>query len=284
MRVYLTGGRGYLGSYLTHYLKLRNIHVCLNNCNLVDYNALLYEIKRFKPHIIIHLAGIHDCDIKHIALRNNTLLLKNILKVMKMSSCNKLIYASTQQVYGTTTSAAEETDTLLPYNTYGITKLLGEHIIANSDINAIIFRMCTIAGFNLFGDNNDNIFNYLIHRSINKNSKGNIITEINNSSYVSIDDVCAAYYLALLKLYNDILIGQHIFNLATDHTHTISNILQYFNQAIQEKNKQDIIYHKVPYIHNNDRTTIIMDNRKIKNILSWTPYHDIYDIIISYLV
>lgn len=286
MRVYLTGAKGYLGSYLIYYLKLRNIHVFTNNCNLTDYNALLLEMKRVKPHVVIHLAGKHNCNNKRIALRDNSLILKNVVQIMKLSHCDKIIYASTQEVYGNSIIPSEETDTLFPSSTYAITKLLGEHIIVAQNINSIIFRMCNIASYNIYGTNNYNIFKHMLNLSLSKQIKTNqICNQVNyTTSYLSLDDTCAAYYMAACKMYNCLLSGHHVFNLCADRVYTIKKVVWYFNHTIKNKSKNNIAYKTITYMYNNDLINSNMCNTKVKKQLGWKAHYDLTDIIISYLL
>ena len=113
--------------------------------NILNYKNITNYIKKNKPKIIIHLAGlsrpmkIHDEKIaKSIDL--NIIGTSNITKACAEKNI-KLIYFSTNYVYPGKKGNYNEGDGLLPTNNYAWAKLGGEaavHLYKNS----LILRIC----------------------------------------------------------------------------------------------------------------------------------------------
>lgn len=162
MKVLVTGANGMLGSSLCWLY--RNIHevyafhrdkVSLSSCavdnslDLMDSNQLDEQFSQIKPDLVIHCAGLTSVDAceKESALAHvmNVTITKNIARVC--SNTTKLIYISSDQVYGEAESYSETNAKLQPLNQYGKTKLLGEKKVQEHCKNHIIVRT------NIFGWN-----------------------------------------------------------------------------------------------------------------------------------
>ena len=139
-KIVITGGSGRFGLILK---KLQTNHSLFfpnsNILNILDYNSITKYLKKTKPKILIHLAGlsrpmkIHDTEIiKSINL--NIIGTSNITKACAENNI-KLIYFSTNYVYPGKKGNYSEKDSLLPVNSYAWSKLGGEaavHLYKNS--------------------------------------------------------------------------------------------------------------------------------------------------------
>ena len=139
-KIIVTGGSGRFGSVLK---KIKNKNKVFfpnkKQLNILNYKNIEKYLKKNKPNILIHLAGlsrpmkIHDKDIsKSIDL--NIIGTSNITKACAKKNI-KLIYFSTSYVYPGTKGNYLETDSLLPGNSYAWSKLGGEaavHLYKNS--------------------------------------------------------------------------------------------------------------------------------------------------------
>ena len=139
-KIIVTGGSGRFGSVLK---KIKNKNKVFfpnkKQLNILNYKNIDKYLKKNKPNILIHLAGlsrpmkIHDKDIsKSIDL--NIIGTSNITKACAKKNI-KLIYFSTSYVYPGTKGNYLETDSLLPGNSYAWSKLGGEaavHLYKNS--------------------------------------------------------------------------------------------------------------------------------------------------------
>ena len=145
-KIVVTGGTGRFGLVLK---KIKTKHKMFfpnkSELNILNYKNITNYIKKNKPNIIIHLAGlsrpmkIHDEKIaKSIDL--NIIGTSNITKACAEKNI-KLIYFSTNYVYPGKKGNYNEGDGLLPANNYAWSKLGGEaavHLYKNS----LILRVC----------------------------------------------------------------------------------------------------------------------------------------------
>ena len=135
MRIFITGGSGYLGKELVKYLSLTADVFAPNNtfCNILDENRLNKIISVIKPDYIIHLAAFVDTfgcenDIKK-ALNINVIGTTNITKSCLHLNC-KLIYISSEYVFSGNKGNYTTDDRLDPINVYGKTKAASEYIVS----------------------------------------------------------------------------------------------------------------------------------------------------------
>jgi dTDP-4-dehydrorhamnose reductase len=143
MKIFVTGGGGYLGKELVKYLSLKaNVFAPSNTfCNILDENKLNKIISIFKPDYIIHLAAFVDTfgcenDIKK-ALDVNVLGTINIVKACLGSNC-KLVYVSSEYVFSGDKGNYTINDKLDPINVYGKTKSAAEYVASTFPNHQII--------------------------------------------------------------------------------------------------------------------------------------------------
>jgi dTDP-4-dehydrorhamnose reductase len=143
MKIFVTGGSGYLGKELVKYLSLKADVFAPSNtfCNMLDENKLNKTISIFKPDYVIHLAAFVDTfgcenDIKK-ALDVNVLGTINIVKACLKLNC-KLVYVSSEYVFSGDKGNYTIDDKLDPINVYGKTKAAAEYIISAFSNHQII--------------------------------------------------------------------------------------------------------------------------------------------------
>ena len=130
-KILVTGGDGRFAKILRKKNVLLNLYfTSKKECNILDLNSLEKIIKKIKPKVIMHCAGlsrpmnIHEKDIiKSIDL--NIIGTANVVKMCKKFKI-KLIYFSTGYVYEGTKGDYSEKDPVKPFNNYGLSKLGGE--------------------------------------------------------------------------------------------------------------------------------------------------------------
>lgn len=134
-KVLITGGSGALGSSLIKNFPKEYILFTPNStvCNLLDFEAVSEVVERTKPDIIVHAAAYVDTfgcekDIER-ALNNNVVGTINIVKASLRHKC-KVVYISSEYVFGGNKGNYTIADRLDPKNVYGKTKAASEYIIS----------------------------------------------------------------------------------------------------------------------------------------------------------
>lgn len=140
MLVLLTGGNGYVGINILHYIQQNTDWdiVCLihkNECNIPKNVKKIYNLEiQTKYDVIIHAGGnpssISCIQSPYSAFHDNIETTFNLLEYARLNECKKFIYLSSCEVYGKPVSSSCETDMLVSYNMYGASKVACEHMIS----------------------------------------------------------------------------------------------------------------------------------------------------------
>jgi len=128
---------------------------CFSSCHsdfsldLTNLTQLQILFSQIKPDLVIHcasLTSIDGCENEpELAHKYNVIITENISRIC--SDEVKLIYISTDQVYGKVDDHSENNTILKPVNEYGRTKLKGEQKVQEFSSDHIIIRT------NIFGWN-----------------------------------------------------------------------------------------------------------------------------------
>lgn len=144
-KILVTGGEGRFSKVLRrNNKKLNLIFKSKKELDILNYNSLQKIVKKIRPKIILHTAGlsrpmnIHEKNIsKSIDL--NIVGTCNVVKICKKNNI-KLIYFSTGYVYEGTKGNYKEDDPVKPFNNYGLSKLAGECAVQMYK-NSLILRI-----------------------------------------------------------------------------------------------------------------------------------------------
>jgi dTDP-4-dehydrorhamnose reductase len=144
-RIVITGGTGRFGSILQKKYKSKKLwYPNKNELNILSIRSIETYLKKIKPKILIHAAGLsrpmymHDDNIsKSIDL--NIIGTANIVKICSRLKI-KLIYLSTNYVYEGKHGNYKEIDPVHPVNNYAWSKLGGESSVQMYK-NSLILRL-----------------------------------------------------------------------------------------------------------------------------------------------
>ena len=143
--ILVTGGQGRFAKVLKKNNKFLNLYFASKKeCNILNINSLEKIIKKLKPKIILHCAGlsrpmeIHQKNIEK-SIDLNIVGTANVVKVCKKNNI-KIIYFSTGYVYEGKKGNYSEKDPVKPFNNYGLSKLGGECAVMMYK-NSLILRI-----------------------------------------------------------------------------------------------------------------------------------------------
>lgn len=161
MKVFVTGGAGYIGSHTLVQLLAAGHEVCVfdNYCNsspvalarvrqltnhdltavdadICDAAALTRAITDFAPDAVIHFAGLKavgESNAMPLAYyQTNVTGTMNLLAAMDVAGCRRIVFSSSATVYGEARYLPfDEDHPVAPTNPYGRTKAMAEGVIAD---------------------------------------------------------------------------------------------------------------------------------------------------------
>ncbi|MFH1445580.1 MAG: NAD-dependent epimerase/dehydratase family protein [Nanoarchaeota archaeon] len=248
MKIFITGGAGFIGSNMTDRLIKEGHSVTVydnlisgredfikhhyDNPNFKIINADLLDkekvIESMKGHdMVFHFAANPDIAKSMIEtdidLRLGIVATYNVVEAMRLNGVKKLGYPSGSGVYGDVglTPTPENFGPLLPISMYGASKLGAEGVISAFchmfDMQAWIFRFA-----NVVGRKQTHGVGYDFIRKLKKDSKRlEILGDGSQSkSYIHVDDVIDAMLFAIEKSNDKV----NLFNVATDEYITVNDI------------------------------------------------------------
>lgn len=273
-RILITGIEGNLGKTLRKrldelghsYLGIsRNSHNSskIVRCDITKLDDVKNIIKKFKPDLIIHLAGPGgnvECEKNpKNAFLVNLVGLYNILESSKLKK-TKIIFASTREVYGNVRNAKEDS-LYQPINVNGTTKMLAEKLILNYNLkNKIPFIILRFTNF--YGED---FFNKGISKMILDALRGKKITIFGGKQtfdLIHYEDACDAIIRCISFKRSD------IFNVGSGNEITPLKLIN----KLQRLTKGSIRYEIKQYrVFEAKRFSI--DISKATKILNFKPKH-----------
>lgn len=180
MKIFVTGGAGYVGSHFAYQARAAGHDVLIYDNlstgfkeaipgfklvegDLRDVELLSKTFKDFKPDAVVHFAAklIVPESVKNPELYydNNVVGSECLLAVMKEQETKYLVFSSTAAVYGNVQKdLVSEADVAVPINPYGETKLkteqkIQEFALTNPHFKYQILRYFNVCGASLDGSN-----------------------------------------------------------------------------------------------------------------------------------
>jgi UDP-glucose 4-epimerase len=289
----VTGGAGFIGSYLVELLTARNhdVYVIDNFFNgkrahleglsnekifEVDIRArdlLTDVVKSIAPQLVFHLAASHfipycnehPTETVLINIHGTSVLLDTLYK---SSSLEKLFFASTAAVYSPTETAHRETDAIEPTDIYGATKSAGEDLVSafatRSGVPVVIGRL-----FNAIGARETNP--HLLPDVIQQLKSGSRMLRLGNldpkRDFLDARDMAKAI-VAAMSLSSS---GCKVFNVGSGRQYAVREVVSLCELILGEK---VCVVQEASRVRKVERPSLLADIGKIAAATGWEPQID----------
>ncbi len=250
MRIFITGGAGFIGTHL--YKKLSALHKVtvydnFSNSNQKDFpiisnvtlvigdilnkSKLSYSMKNHD--VVIHLAAktdvIDSVNNPDDTFQTNVNGTQNVLDSCISNNITKFIVTSSAAIYKNSNVQVSESSDVKPLSPYGQSKLDMEKITLSSKLNYSILRLFNVYGY---GNTNGVISNF--NKNIVENSPLTIFGDGKAiRDFIHINDVIDGIILSIES-------KSGIYNIARGCGTSIVNLAKIFLQLFEKYNK--IIY------------------------------------------
>ena len=229
MKILITGSKGFVGRNLINRI-LDRYETKTYDFNVVNFDECSANIS--KVDVVIHLASKIDVSESFKNPReliyNNYVGTLNILEAMRINGISKLIFLSSQGIYGNNINVDEDdTSKISVLEPYSLSKLLSENTIKLYSrvygINYVIFRPS-----HLYGSNQSKGIVPLLLNRIMTNSDIEIGNNISRD-LLNVDDLIDAITMALD------MEGNWVFNLGTGAQTTLMELIEIISKILNKK-------------------------------------------------
>ncbi|MDA8090741.1 MAG: UDP-glucose 4-epimerase GalE [Nitrospiraceae bacterium] len=308
MKVFVTGGAGYIGSHVVKALGEKGhdvlvydnlstgnewavLHGRLVVADLADKLTLARVLDEYRPDAVMHFAAsivVHESvqsPVKYYL--NNTACTLNLIEAMLETGTGRLIFSSTAAVYGIAEGSpiVQESAPLNPINPYGTSKMMNELVLRDTSAAYNDFRYVSLRYFNVAGANREGRIGqvyknatHLITRAL-KTAKGELGgLEIYGTDYPTSDGTCIRDYIHVEDLANAHIAAldylgaggeSNVFNCGYGHGSSV-------REVVAQAKKITGIDFNVSECgrREGDPPALVAGNEKIKSVLRWTPLYD----------
>ncbi len=314
LRVFVTGGAGYIGSHVVKALGEAGCEVLtydnLSTGNrwavlsgnlvvgdLADRERMRRALKDFAPDAVMHFAAhievaesVRD-PLKYY--RNNTACALNLLEAIHDQGVGLYIFSSTAAVYGIPSQMPVAEDApLLPINPYGASKMMSERLLADLALADPSFRYVALRYFNVAGADVQGRIGqayrnptHLITRAL-KTAKGEFDRlQVFGDDYPTPDGTCIRDYIhvedlaaAHLAALEHLLEGgaSDVFNCGYGHGYSVREVVA----TARKVTGIDFMVEDAPR-REGDPPELVADNSRIVARTRWRPRYDDLEFIVQ---
>ena len=316
MRVLITGGAGYIGSFTNRVLLEKGLEtVVLDNlsaghraavpegtpfirADLNEMETLQNAFRSYRFDAVLHFAALSlvgesvEDPLKYY--RNNVAGTVNLLSAMKAAGVRRFVFSSSAALYGNPIGIPiEEEHVVLPINPYGRSKAMIEQILEDCarawGLNSVALRYFNAAGASPEGDmgedhrNETHLIPLVLRAAMQAEHTGEPV-RVFGTDYDTPDGTCLRDYI-------------HVIDLAEAHVLALSRLegaggCAWFNLGNERGFSVREIIHvcdevtgiSIPWEaaarRSGDPAVLIASSKKIKGELGWSPrYSEIRDIV-----
>jgi UDP-glucose 4-epimerase len=289
MRVAVTGGAGFIGKHVLDWLtahehevmviddlsrgRLEHVppHMTLLKIDLsrITASKLARHFDQAKVEAVMHLAATHfipDCmrDPER-TFEINVKATHTLLEAVRFSAVSKVVFASTGDVYAVADRVHIETETLMPSNIYGLTKVLSEQMLEYAVRvgiceSAVVLRLANVYGPN---ETNPHVIPDAIERIVKREEPSLVMGYLGSArDFVYVKDVARAFGLAATRA----PAGFWALNTGTGHSIPVRTVI---------RTLQDRLGDERPLLENPaafrqfDRVSLTPNVDAIARVLGW---------------
>jgi len=312
MKVLVTGGAGYVGSFTVKKLlqerhevvvfdSLEKGHRAAISCPIITGDLRSFEeiktaLETDNFEAVLHFAGyIESKESMENPLRffeNNTCGGINLLNAVRECGINKFVFSSTAGVYGgTKTMPLTEKSAISPTSYYPQSKYFLEEVVKASSvygINSVIFRYFNAAGGALDGSMGEDhhpethLIPLVIKTALGQREKIFIFGDDYQTKdgtcvrdYVHVEDLARAHILALEKLAKDNLVCE-VYNVGVGQGYSVKEVID----TVKEVSGIDFPV-EIAERRPGDWTESYADSSKIQRDLGWKSQYGLKEIVES---
>ncbi len=315
--ILVTGGAGYIGSHMVHYLLEKDFKVIvLDNFSNSDMSRLekIKEITGKEIEVVekdltddlsnLKFVGKIDSVIHFAALKslsesmekpldyyfNNVYGTLNLTRWMIDNDIRKIVFSSTAAVYGDVDfEVLSERVPTNPLSVYGKTKLFSEEILKDiQNLNVVSLRYFNVVGNIESGDFGDDIDGPAIFPSILRSYfRKDVKLNIYGDDYNTKDGTPVRDYIHVEDLVDAHFKalefmkkneGFKVFNIGTGTGYTLLELVKTLEDIVKEKIPYEIKGRKL-----GDVEKAVADSTSAERFLGWRPHKDLNDIYNSML-
>lgn len=251
MKIFITGGAGYIGSHIALQALVEGhsvlIYDNLSNTgkanlsflgtrgatvvqgDILDRVQLTDAMKRFRPDVVIHAAGLKDAAeseaIPFQYYKTNVDGTLTVLQAMEDAGLDRLVFSSSAAVYGESKFQLTESAPVKPSSAYGKSKMMAEDLVADfaqRGRTAITLRYFNpVAAHPLIPQYRSNTFMSNLTGAASGRNRGIVLFNEGNNvrDFIHVLDLADVH----LRLGN--LSGHHIYNVGSGKGYKISTVV-----------------------------------------------------------
>lgn len=296
-KVVITGGLGFIFSHVTQFFVKKGWEVIViddltagSHPEIIDGSFQFFDIdcadsqvkeliEIENPDYIVHAAAISDVDFSirdpEYTLKQNILGTINVFEAARhCSNLKKLLYVSTDEVYGECDELKTESDIIFPKNPYSASKAVGSllRLAYDNTYNFLKDKTCETRFCNVFGDRQDT--RKIMPKIKEAMYKGDVIPVHNGGlgkrEYIYVKNIPPIIDLLLEK-------GDRTYNVTTNDLYSVNDLIAKCVEVSGMEVKtteshrpgMDLIYQ--------------MDAQRLRD-LGWKPLYSLEDGLKEYLL
>jgi len=298
--VLVTGGIGFIGSYVTRDLldNGADVHaldngftgspelvpdaVTIHDIDIREENRVDETVSEVNPSVIIHLAAIHFIpycnENPEEAFDVNVLSTRNVLEAARDLDClERFVNTSTAAVYEPGPGPHVEDEGIGPMDIYGRTKLVAEDEARLFSIDTGV-PTASARLFNTYGTRETN--SHLIPAILDQIEDGSRTVELGNLSpardFIHANDVASALVI-LAREFDD---GYRTYNVGTGTESTVREVVESVSEVLGET---ITIQQDRERVRKSDRPHLQADISRLESEFGWTPEYTLRDGLASLL-